>query len=86
MRGDNGDNNALIQRAQTVKVVMPHHQPYNMNKKDYQPQFNGKKSTAVGSRLRTHRPLLPTAPATKEHQYYFAQSNNANIVKNQINN
>jgi hypothetical protein len=67
MKGDNGDNNAMVQRAQTVKLVMPHHQPYGAKS-----PFNGKKSTAVGSRLRTHRPLLPTAPATKEHQFYFA--------------
>jgi len=36
----------------------------------------------VGSRLRTHRPLIPTAPVTKEHQFYFAYSDKSNTVKN----
>ena len=61
-------NHGFLSRAQTVKVVLPSNRGFEAGKK---PFLAGKKSTAVGSRLRTHRPLLPTAGVTKEHQYYF---------------
>jgi hypothetical protein len=70
MQGSAG-NYGIISRAQTVKIVLPSHGAYEAIKKPYQSPIAGKKSTAVGSRLRTHRPLLPTAGVTKEHQYYF---------------